>query len=55
MTYHSHLLDLLSIFIANEDDNRVDMNTVEPLNGMRSDVQQTVTVLETNRYKHLSR
>lgn len=42
------LLDLFSIFVANKNYNRVDMNTVEPFDGMRSDVKQTMTILRSN-------
>lgn len=41
----SHLLDLLGIFVANKDDDRVNVNAVETLNGMGSDIQEAVTIL----------
>lgn len=40
------LLNLLGVFVADEDNNRIDVNTVEPFDGVRGDVKQTMTALE---------
>lgn len=40
-----YLLDLLGVFVADKDNNWINVNTVEPLNGVRGDVEQTVTAL----------
>lgn len=40
-----HLLYLLCIFVANENDNWVYLNAVKPFNGMGCNVEQTVAVL----------
>lgn len=38
-------LDLLGIFVANENDDWVDVNAVEAFDGVWGNVEQTVTVL----------
>lgn len=40
-----HLLYLLCIFVANENDDWVNVNTVKPFDSVRCNVKQTVTVL----------
>lgn len=40
-----HLLNLLCIFVANENDDWIDVNAVKPFDGMGCNVEQTVTVL----------
>lgn len=39
-------LYLLGIFVADENDDGVDVNAVQTLDGVRSDVEQTVAVLK---------
>ena len=46
-----YLLDLLCIFVADEDDNWINVNAVEPFDGVRGDVEQTVTALHLKRKK----
>lgn len=41
----SLLFDVLGALVADEDDNGVDVHMMQPLNGMRADVQKTVPVL----------
>lgn len=41
----SLFLDVLGALVADEDDNGVDVHVVQPLDGMRGDVQKTVPVL----------
>lgn len=40
------LLDLFGVFVADKNDDRVNVNTVESLNSVRADVEQTVTALD---------
>lgn len=42
------LLDLLGVFVADEHDDGINVNTVEPLDGVRRDVEQTVAALHPN-------
>lgn len=44
-----HLLDLLGIFVADENNNWINVNAVEPFDGMWGDVKQTVTALHPNK------
>lgn len=46
-----YLLDLLGVFVADKDNNWINVNTVEPLNGVRGDVEQTVTALHQKDIK----
>lgn len=39
------LLDLLGVFVADKNNNWIDVNAVEPFDGMRGNVKQTVTAL----------
>lgn len=41
----SHLLDVLSTLVVDEDDNGVDVHVVQPLDGVGGDIQETVPVL----------
>lgn len=43
------LLDLLGVFVADKDDDGVDVDAVEPLDGVRRDVQQAVAALRGDR------
>lgn len=43
-----HPLDVLGALVADEDDNGVDVHMVQPLYGVRCDVQKTVPVLRDN-------
>lgn len=43
------LLDLLGVFVADKDDDGVDVDAVEPLDGVRRDVQQTVAALRADK------
>lgn len=45
MAYVPDLLDLLGVFVTDKDDDGVDVDAVEPLDGVRRDVQQTVAAL----------
>lgn len=38
-------LDLLGVFVADKDNNWINVNAVEPFNGVRGNVEQTVTTL----------
>lgn len=40
------LLDLFGVFVADKNDNGVNVNAVESLNSVRADVEQTVTALD---------
>lgn len=40
-----YLLDLLGVFVADEDNYWINVNTVEPFDGVRGNVEQTVTAL----------
>lgn len=40
-----HLLDVFSALVVDEDDDRVDVHMVQPLDGVGSDVQETVPIL----------
>lgn len=40
------LLDLFGVFVADKNDNRINVNAVESLNSMWADVEQTVTALD---------
>lgn len=42
------LLDLLGVFVADKDDDGVDVDAVEPFDGVRCDVQQTVAALRAD-------
>lgn len=44
-----YLLDLLGVFVADENNNWINVNTVEPFDGVRCDVEQTVTALHPNK------
>lgn len=41
-----NLLNLLGIFVADKDNNWINVNTVEPFDGVRGDVEQTVAALD---------
>lgn len=43
-----HPLDVLGALVSDEDDNGVDVHMVQPLDGMRGDIQKTVPVLRDN-------
>lgn len=48
-----YLLDLLGVFVADEDNYWINVNTVEPFDGVRGNVEQTVTALHPKtRTKH---
>lgn len=49
-----HLLDLLGVFVADEHNDGINVNTVEPFDGVRRDVEQTVTALHQNRENRTS-
>lgn len=51
MTKGCYLLDLFGIFVADKDDNRINVNAVEPFNGVRGNVEQTVTTLHPKKRK----
>lgn len=40
------LLDLFGVFVADKNNNRINVNAVESLNSVRADVEQTVTALD---------
>lgn len=44
-------LYLLGIFVADENDDGVDVNPVQTFDGVRSDVEQTVAVLKKGKEK----
>lgn len=49
-----YLLDLLGVFVADENNNWINVNTVEPFDGVRCDVEQTVTALHPNKENRTS-
>lgn len=48
------LLDLLGVFVADEHNDGINVNTVEPFDGVRCDVEQTVTALQPNKENRTS-
>lgn len=44
-----HLLDVFGALVVDEDDDGVDMQVVQPFDGVRADVQETVPVLKGAR------
>lgn len=44
-----HLLDVFGALVVDEDDDGVDVHVVQPLDGVRADVQETVPVLKGAR------
>lgn len=40
------LLDLFGVFVADKNDNRVNVNAMESLDSVRADVEQTVAALD---------
>lgn len=40
-----YLLDLLGVFVADKDNNWINVNAVEPFDSVRGNVEQTVTAL----------
>lgn len=46
-----NLLDLLGIFVADKDNDWINVNTVEPFDGVRGNVKQTVTTLNSKHTK----
>lgn len=47
-----HLLDLLGVSVSYEYDDGVNVYDVQALDGVRCDVQQTVTVLRERERQH---
>ncbi len=47
-----HLLYLLCVFVANENDDWVNVNVVKPFHSVRCNVKQTVTVLRERSTQH---
>lgn len=47
-----HLLYLLCVFVANENDDWVNVNAVKPFDSVRCNVKQTVTVLRERTTQH---
>ena len=46
-----YLLDLLCVFVTDEDNNWINVNAVEPFDGVRGNVEQTVTALYPKKKK----
>ena len=46
-----YLLDLLGVFVADEDNYWINVNTVEPFDGVRGNVEQTVAALHPKKPK----
>lgn len=49
-----YLLDLLGVFVADEHNDGINVNGVEPFDGVRCDVEQTVTALHKNKENRMS-
>ena len=49
MRRNYYLLDLLGVFVADKNNNGINVNAVEPFDSMRGDVEQTVAALHPKR------
>lgn len=49
------LLDLLGVFVADEDNYWINVNTVEPFDGVRGNVEQTVAALHPKKKQNKAR
>lgn len=43
------LLDLLGVFVAHKNNDWINVNAVEPFDGVRCNVEQTVAALQSDR------